>query len=66
MRSAAVGKSFLKPRHIAPSDQTGSETKNHTSQALKLAAGSCAAWKPLTRASDHALKLPVSPQVAPS
>ena len=42
MRSAAVGKSFLKPRHIAPSDQTGSETKNHTSQALKLAAGSCA------------------------
>ena len=25
-----------------PSDQTGSETKNHTSQALELAAGSCA------------------------
>ena len=43
MRSAAVGKSFLKPRHIAPSDQTGSETKNHTSQALELAAAGQAA-----------------------
>ena len=37
----AIGKSFWKPRHIALSDQTGSETKiqePHTSQELELAA----------------------------
>ena len=47
----AIGKRFWKPRHIALSDQTGSNQEPQV------------AWKPLTRASDHTLKLPVSPQL---
>ena len=59
-----IAKSFWKPRHIALSDQTGSEAKiqePHT--AGTRARGRQLCWKPLTRASDHALKLPVSPQL---
>ena len=37
----AIGKSFWKPRHIALSDQTGSN-QDHKSQVLELAAGCCA------------------------
>ena len=57
----AIGKSFWKPRHIALSDQTGSDQETHVAGARARGRQLC--WKPLTRASDHALKLPVSPQL---
>ena len=58
----AIGKSFWKPRHIAPSDQPAARPRT-THRAGTRARGRQLRWKPLTRASDHALKLPVSPQV---
>ena len=57
----AIGKSFWKPRHIALSDQTGRAT--HVIAGTR-ARGRQLCWKPLTRASDHALKLPRPSQPA--
>ena len=57
----AIGKSFWKPRHIALSDQTGSDQEPHVPGTRARGRQLC--WKPLTRASDHALKLPISPQL---